>query len=202
MNTYTFHTTPFDLAFLGTIFIGLTFTLQLWFTKRINRAANRFLALALAIIILRMVWILGIDIRLGTYFPYWNWLPLQFSLALGPLIFFYVLKTTRPEYKFRFDDLLHFWPLILELGAFAAQVWESIKTGAATYDTPAFHQLNPVLQFLAFISVIIYLYKCYLLTESFYRRLKFSGNDRYRYELRWLRNLLAGFGLLWLLWSP
>ena len=32
--------------------------------------------------------------------------------------------------------------------------------------------------------------------------MKFNGGDRYRYELRWLHRLLAGFGLLWLLWIP
>ena len=202
MNTYTFHITPYDLVLLGTIFVGLTFTLLLWFTDRINQAANRFLALALLVIVLWTVRVLGIDIGLGAYLPYWSWLPLQFSLALGPLIFFYVLKTTRPEYKFRFDDLLHFWPLMLEWGAFALQIRESIRTGAATYDTLTFHQWNPILQALAFISVLIYLSKCYLLIERFYRRLKFNRGDRYRFELSWLRNLLTGFGVLWLLWIP
>ena len=42
LNAYTFHISPYGLALLGTIFIGLTFALQLWFTERINRAANRF----------------------------------------------------------------------------------------------------------------------------------------------------------------
>jgi len=149
-----------------------------------------------------MAWVLGIDIRLGTYFPHWSWLPLQFSLALGPLIFFYVLKITRPEYKLRSKDLLHFSPLLLELGAQALEVRDSIKTGAATYETPAFHQLNPILQLLAFISVSTYLYASHRLIERFYRRLKFNGNDRYRYELRWLHRLLTGFGVLWLLWIP
>jgi len=88
LNPYTFHINLYDLALLGTIFIGLTFTLLLLFTKRINRAANRFLGLALATIILWMAWLLGIDIRLVTYLPHWSWLPLQFSLALAPLIFY------------------------------------------------------------------------------------------------------------------
>jgi ABC-type antimicrobial peptide transport system permease subunit/AraC-like DNA-binding protein len=34
----------------------------------------------------------------------------------------------------------------------------------------------------------------------FYQRLKFNGGDRYRHELRWLHNLLMGFGAVWLLW--
>ncbi|MDB5134569.1 MAG: macrolide transporter ATP-binding/permease protein, partial [Mucilaginibacter sp.] len=202
MNTYTFHINTYDLAFFGTIFIGLTFILLLWFTRKGNRSANRFLAMALAIVALWIARILAIDIQLAVYVPFWSRLPLQFSLALGPLIFFYVLKITRPEYKFRSKDLLHLSPLLLELGAQALEVRDSIKTGAATYETPAFRQLNPVLQLLAFVSVIIYFYLSHRLIERFYRGLKFNGGDRYRYELRWLHNLLIGFGLLWFLWIP
>ena len=144
MNAYTFHITLYDLLFLGAIFIGLTFTVQLWFTKRINRAANRFLALALLTIVLRMAWVLGTDIRLDTYFPRWSWLPLEFSLALGPLIYFYILKVTRSEHKFRWENMLHFSPLLLELSALILEVRESIRTGAAIYDTLTFHRLNQV----------------------------------------------------------
>ncbi|GAA4336403.1 hypothetical protein GCM10023149_45110 [Mucilaginibacter gynuensis] len=145
---------------------------------------------------------LGIDIGLNTYFPHWGWLPLQFSLATGPLIFFYVLKITRPEYKFRGKDLLHFSPLLLELGAHVLAVKESMKTGGATYNTHTFQQLNLVLQFLAFFSVSIYLCLCFIQIERFYRQLKFNWGDRPRNELQWLRNLLLTFGLVWLLWIP
>jgi ABC-type antimicrobial peptide transport system permease subunit/AraC-like DNA-binding protein len=203
LNTYTFHITLFDLAFLGAIFIGLTFILLLWFTPKVNQAANRFLGLALLTIVLRMAWIVGIDIRLTTDFPRWSWLPLQFSLALGPLIYFYVLKITRPEYKFRWKDMLHFSPLLLPQGVLILEIKESITTGAATYETLTFQELNPILQLLAFISVIIYLYWSFRLIEHFYQQLKFNNvSDRYRYELRWLYRLLTGFGLLWLLWLP
>ena len=143
MNAYTFHITPYDLALLGTIFIGLNFTLLLGFTKKINRAANYFLALALTVIVLQMVWVLGIDIRLTTHFPHWSRLPMQFSLVLGPLIFFYVLKITRPEYKLRWKDLLHFSPLLLEWGVLVLEIKESLRTGAATYDTSVFKPTEP-----------------------------------------------------------
>ncbi len=203
MNAYTFHITLYDLAFLGALFIGLNFALQLWFTKRINRTANRFLSLALLTIVLQMAWILGIDIRLGAYFPRWSWLPLQFSLATGPLIYFYVLKITRPEYKFRWKDLLHFSPLLLEQGVLLLEIKESIKTGAATFYSLTFMHLVPVFQLLSAISVFNFLFWSHRLIERFYQRLKFNDvSDRYRYELRWLHRLLAGFALLWLLWIP
>src|ERR1700743_597457 len=114
---YTLHITLYDLFFFGMIFIGLNFALLLAFAKSVNRAANSFLALALAVMILWMMRILAIDVRLQTYLPHWDWLPMQFLLALGPLIYFYVLKITRPEYRFTWKDLLHFSPLLLEQGA-------------------------------------------------------------------------------------
>ena len=180
MTPYTFHITLYDAAFFGAIFIGLTFILLLWFTGKANRAANRFLAAALLVVVLWIARLLAIDIRLAEYIPFWNRLPLQFSLALGPLIFFYVLKITRPEYKFGWKDLLHFIPVLLE------QVIPP----------------NQVVEFLAFISVIIYLYCSHRLIGRFYQQLQFNGGDRYRLELRWLHQLLKGFGLLWLLWIP
>ncbi len=200
LNSYTFHISLYDLASLGTIFIGLTFALQLWFTKSINRTANRFLALALGVMVLRMTWILAIDIRLETYLPGWDQLPMQFLLALGPLIYFYVLKITRPEYKLKRKDLLHFSPVLLEQAALALEIRESTVTGAATYATSAFQQLNPVLQLFIFISIITYLYHSHKLINNFYRQLQPVLMDRSRLEFRWLRRLLAATALLWLVW--
>jgi len=202
LNTYTFHITLYDLALLGTIFVGLTFALLLWFTTRMNQTANRLMAVAVATVVLRMVWLFGIDVHLGALFPHWSWVPLQFSLALGPLIYFYVLKITRPEYKLRWKYMLHFSPLLLEQGALALQVRESMKTGAATYDTQAFQQLNPVLQLLAVFSVITYLYLSRRLIRGFHWRLKVNIIDRSPYQLRWLRRLLAGFSRFSLFWVP
>ncbi|HVW96784.1 MAG TPA: FtsX-like permease family protein [Mucilaginibacter sp.] len=202
MSTYNFHINLYDIAFAGTIFIGLTFAVLLWLTKSINNVANRFLALALAVVVLWITRVLGIDIGLSAYLPHWSRLPTQFLLAFGPLIYFYALKLTRPEYKFRRKDLLHSGPLLLEFGVQVIEISESIKTGAATYKTPAFHLLDPVLHLLTVVSIIIYLYLSIKLIEKFYQRQKFIGGDRYRIGLRWLYRFLIIFCLLWLLLIP
>ncbi len=173
MHGHTFHINPYDLALLGTIFIGFTFVVLLWFTKTVNRhpsSVNRYFALALFTIILWLVRVLGI-------FPAPEEFP-QFSLALGPLIYFYSLTITRPEFIFRPRNLLHFTPLLLQMGS----------------------SFNSVMQLLATISVIIYLYSSHRLIKQFYERQKFDGGERNRHELRWLDRQLAGFGILWLLW--
>lgn len=194
---YPFYVTIYDMAFLGVLFTGLNFILLLWFTKKANQSANRFLALALAVVILWIARLLGIDLRIANYVPFWRWFPLQFSLSLGPLLFFYVLKTTRPAFNFRTKDLLHFVPVLPELGAQIVWMYEGKTTG---FMGGNMGQLNPVLQVLAFISVVIYLYQCRKLIENFYQRLKFDRGDRRRYELRWLNKMLNVFGLLTLTW--
>ncbi|WP_413670686.1 ABC transporter permease [Mucilaginibacter sp. Mucisp86] len=200
MKTYTFHINAYDLAFLGVIFLGVGLAMLLWSTSKVNRAANRFLALALLVVVIYMVRMLAIDIHLTTHIPDWSRLPMQFSLAIGPLIYFYVLKTTQPDYKFRLKDLLHFIPLLFELGVQLLWIKESIETGKPTYETQAFQQFGLALQVLALISVIIYLYAAHRLIEKFYRRLKFNNGDRYRHEMRWLQHQLIGLGILWICW--
>ncbi|WP_161964490.1 ABC transporter permease [Mucilaginibacter endophyticus] len=200
MNSYTLHITLYDLLFFGAIFIGLAFALLLTFVKSINLAANRLLALALFIMILWMMRILAIDVRLETYLPRWNRVPMQFLLALGPLIYFYVLKITRPAYQFGWKDLLHFAPLLIEQAAFLQEVREGVSLGVATYRTPTFRLLNPVMQLLIFVSIIIYLYRAYQLIQNFYSRLQLFMMDRSLLEFRWLRRLIAATVILWLLW--
>ena len=85
------------------------------------------MGLALIVMVLWMIRVLGIDIHIGIYYTHWSRLPLQLSLALGPLMYFYVLKLTRPAYKFRWRDLSHFSPLLLELGVQLLAVKEKFK---------------------------------------------------------------------------
>lgn len=197
MNTHNSHTDLINLALLGTIFIGCSFALQLWFTKKTNRPANRFLALALATVAFWMIWLLGVHNGLTDYSSHRNRLPLEYLLALGPFIYFYVLKTISPEGKFRLKSLLHFSPLLLQLSLIAV---ESMNTGTATHYPSRFYWLDYSLQLLTLISIGCYLYLSNKLIEGFYRQLKFNElSDRYRHELRWLKRSLAGLGLSWLL---
>lgn len=172
----------------------------LWFTDNINRTANRFLTLALVAMILWMIRLLAIDIKLETYLPQWDVVPMHFLLALGPLMYFYVLKITYRTYKLTRKDLLHFSPLAIELGVSMLEIVESTKTGAPTYATHVFKLAEPALQVLIFISAMTYLHLCRKRIQYFYIRQPIIMMDRSRLEFRWLRRLLNATALLWLFW--
>jgi len=190
LDKYIFHINPIDFIFSGTIVTGLLFVLLLMFTKRSDQAANRFLGLALAIVVLWMIGLPAINIQHHSSFTYRD-SPPQFSLILGPLIYFYVLKKTKPEYSFRRRDLIHFSPFFLELVIWFLQTRQN---------TPAVKQVNIVLLSLAFISITVYLCWSYSLVRAFRRWLKFNADGRDKYQLRGLQRLLVAFGIIGLLW--
>ncbi|MXV15658.1 ABC transporter permease [Hufsiella ginkgonis] len=180
MKVDNLHTDLYELALLGTIFVGLAFSLLLLLIQKGNKAANRVLGFILMVTVLGMIRALYTGIHPE--------LP-PFSLALGPLIYFYVGSITRPNYKFRSGDLLHFFPML-------------ITVGVGILYTPGFPGRIPLFRSLVFISVCVYWYAAHQLIKEFSRDLKFNGGDRYRLKLRWLNKLLTGFAILWLLWIP
>lgn len=192
----------YDLLFLAAIFIGATFSLLLVLTKRINQAANRFLGLVLLTIVLWMVWVVAIDVQLDRYYPRWSWIPLQFSLTIGPLLYFYVSKLTRPELPIKPNDFLHFSPLLLEQAVQILQIRESSHQQIPTYTTQIFQLINPVLQLLAIISVLVYSGLALKRLRAFDQELSDQLSDAQRYQSKWLQRLLILFGLLWIAWIP
>lgn len=180
MNAYTYHIHLYDWLFIGTISIGLNFAVQLWFAKSLNRAGNRVLALALAAAALWMVRNVAIGIKLPA-----------FSLAIGPLLYFYVLQRTRPEHRFKPMELLHFIPVLQQQAAWVPEMSENVTIGRFA---------APVFLLLTLLSVLLYIYKSGRLIHNFYRRLQPAQMDRPLSEFRWLRRLLAGLGLLCLAW--
>lgn len=199
---YQFEISGYDLLFGASICIGTTFSLLLLIVKRKNQIANRMLGLILLTIVLWMTWALAIDINLSRYFQFWSWIPLQYSLTIGPLLYCYVRKLTLPQIELEARDLLLFLPLLAEQGVHVCQILESSRLHIPTYNTTVFAQYNPILQVLSIISVLLYLKRCLQMLRAFDDALVHEQSDIYRYHSKWLQRLLIGFGLLWLAWIP
>lgn len=199
---YEFLISGYDLLFGASVCIGLTFSLLLLLVRRNNWVANQWLGLIVLTIVLWLVWALAIDINLNRYWTRWSWLPLQYSLTIGPLLYTYVRTLTQPLRHFKPHDLLHFSPFFLEQGIHLCQVLESYRHHVATYNTSVFEIFNPVLQVVSICSVIVYIGKCLQMLRAFDLALAHEQSDVYRYQSKWLQRLLVGFGLLWLAWIP
>ncbi|WP_091150850.1 FtsX-like permease family protein [Mucilaginibacter pineti] len=163
MNGYPFVINLYAMLLSGAVFTGLAFALLLWLIKGPEQKANLFLGLALVVLCTSLL-------PLG---------PLQFSLALGPLLYFYVRQLATPDRQTSHKDLLHFVPALI---AFILAI-------AGLNINPAF----------SCCAVVIYVYLSHRRIIRFYDHQKFQEGDRFRAQLKSVQVSLAGLGILTIL---
>ncbi|WP_154402466.1 ABC transporter permease [Mucilaginibacter endophyticus] len=152
MDTTIFNIAPYQLVRLTLLVSGITLALLLWFTRKNNPKANWLLSLAL---IVSLSHVAG--------------LPPAVLLAFGPLLYLYVRQLVLGEGAWRWQDGLHFCPLLVGY-------W--IPGG------------------LVLIPVIVYLYLSHRLIRQFYQSLQPVLMDRPRFAFRGLEKVLILLGLL------
>jgi AraC-like DNA-binding protein len=174
-----------------TLAIGLGFGLTvavLLATSGRNRAANLLLAAFIAAISLKLApYMLGFA---GFYasFPWLSFAPLNFGLALGPLLWLHVFRLTVGRMPPR--AWLHLAPVMLQAGYYVVLFpWpqERKDAFASAVDGP---WVQPVMTWLALASFSLYL----ALAWSRYRRyqawLDQTLSNREQFRLPWLKHLL------------
>jgi AraC-like DNA-binding protein len=192
----------FNLIIIASVFIGATFGLLLIFTKRINRKANVLVGLVTFIIVFWNIWVLSLDFQITNYLSYFYLIPLNYSLALGPLLYLYVKKITNLNYHLSKKDSIHFLPLLIELTAHLIISRDALVNNVIGIETDAYLKLMPIVQFLAIVSIVTYCIYALKAIKSYHSWLNnnYSNNDAY--NLRWLYRLLIVFAILWFLWTP
>ncbi|SEL43743.1 transcriptional regulator, AraC family [Aquimarina amphilecti] len=197
-----FNLNLFNLIIIASVFIGTTFGLLLILTRRINKKANVLLGILTFIIVLWNIWILSLDFQITNYIPYFYLIPLNYSLALGPLLYLYVKKTTNFSYHISKKDILHFLPLVIELAVHLMISRDALANNIIGVETNTYLQLMPVIQFFAIVSIITYSIYALKKIKRYHTWLNknYSNNDAY--SLRWLYRLIIIFAILWFLWTP
>lgn len=152
MESFVFHLGLYELASLATLFTGLTLAVLLVLTGNGSQKGNLFLSLAILVVVFRVG---GVTAFL---------LP-----ALGPLIYFFVRRATRPERRFDRRDLILFGPAVV-------LCW--MPDG------------------VVLASVCIYIYFSRRLIHDFYNRLTPVLMDRPRFAFRPLEKALVLIGWL------
>lgn len=161
----------------------------LWFSSR-NRQANRFLAGLMAAI---SCWQIDGFFRVsGLYGQNANlyFLPIFYSFAFGPLIYFYVRSLTNNAFRFERKHWLHFLPVAIQAllyGFLTLQSYEFRNWFWATVH-------NPVTYSIEFdgtwLSLLGYLIASLRLLRHYSRYVEENFSETSRLTLRWLQLLL------------
>lgn len=163
-----------------------------------NRAAHRLLAALLLVAVLRLMpYVLGFA---GAY-DAWPWLsfaPFQLGLAIGPLLYLYLLRLATPALPPRWG--WHLLPAALELayllGAFALPLGRKMAWNNHVHEP----WIAPLLDVAGAVSLAAYLVLAVQLRRRYLQWLREHVSDQDARRQPWIGTTLAALGL-WLLVS-
>ncbi len=142
------------------------------------------------------------DTYRNTKINYWL---IALSLAVGPLLYFYVKSITTPNFKFRKKDFFHFVPVL---------VFVIYKISIFIYDAqqPGFDQtqngylkinldekyIQPLVGIIENIQMLLYLAFTLQIFYAYKKRIQGFFSNTYALELNWMRNFLFIYSFLFL----
>jgi AraC-like DNA-binding protein len=193
-------TLSFTVLVLGSIISSSFFAaILLWFSHQ-NKQSNRFLALLILSIAL---WLIDHFLRISNIYGQnanLYFLPIFYSFAFGPLIYFYVKSLVNQSLIFQKRDFLHFIPVLFQAGLylflttknydFKNWYWENVHQGI-TYK----------IEFDGtFISMLIYLGLSIRLLMKYQNFVVNNFSETSRIRLNWLKTILIILVILCLQW--
>ncbi|MFT4568521.1 MAG: AraC-like DNA-binding protein [Saprospiraceae bacterium] len=189
-----------EIIALGSLIVLGCFAALVLLTRKDNASPNKFLSIFLLTVSL---WLIDSFLRLSGIYqqdPDYYFLPIYYSLAFGPLIYFYVRSLTNPHFQFSRKQLWHFTPvliqallyLFLNLKEYSFKRWYWLEVHQPYTYRIEFDG--------TFLSLAIYLYGSIQLIKSYQRRLEDNYSDTHKIRLHWLRGLLIILFILCIAW--
>jgi AraC-like DNA-binding protein len=190
----------FTVLLLGIIISSSFFaTGLLWFSTQ-NKQSNRFLAL---LIFTLALWLIDHFLRIADIYGQnanLYFLPIFYSFAFGPLIYFYVKSLVNQSFIFQKKDYLHFIPVLFQAGLyiflttknynFKNWYWENVHqwiTYKVEFDG-------------TFISMLIYLILSIRLLKNYQIYVANNFSETSKIRLNWLKIILIILVILCVQW--
>ena len=165
-------------------------SILLFFSNK-NKLSNRLLATLILIISL---WLLDNFFRIGHIYrqkPNLYFLPIFYSFAFGPLLYFYVKSLTNRDFKFKWIDALHFLPVLIQAClyifltfkpyAYKNWFWENIHapyTYRIEFDG-------------TWVSISIYTLLSFKFLRSYQLWLQDNFSETSKIKLSWLKTIIG-----------
>ena len=190
----------FTVLLLGIIISSSFFaTGLLWFSPQ-NKQSNRFLALLIFTIAL---WLIDHFLRIANIYGQnanLYFLPIFYSFAFGPSIYFYVKSLVNQSFIFQKKDFLHFLPVVFQAGlyiflttkhySFKKWYWENVHlwiTYKIEFDG-------------TFVSMLIYSILSIRLLRNYQIYVANNFSETSKIRLNWLKIILIILVILCVQW--
>ncbi len=127
------------------------------------------------------------------------------SLALAPLLYFYVKSITQSNFKFKRSDVKHFVLMsLLVIFRVVIYIYDALQPGFNDKQNGVLkiavdeRIVQPVLVFLDFSVMLLYLAFTFQLFYNYRKKINQFFSNTYKLELNWVLSFLVIFSLLFL----
>ncbi|MCH2083020.1 MAG: helix-turn-helix transcriptional regulator [Saprospiraceae bacterium] len=173
---------------------GIVFGIILVQSSQKNILANRLLAALLFLLSYRLI-VQSLRLFGLGYYDTWYYFMLDLNWANGPLLYFYVKALIRPEFGFRQKDVLHFIPVLIQIG-FSIFVrlqnlyWDGTRESLswAGYWGYVVWMNYSTIYIVASILIIIYARKALFLLQA-----EIKGIQIQYERIQWIRKIVRSF---------
>ncbi len=187
------------LSFGALVVLGCFAALVL-LTRKDNVYPNKFLALFLLSVSL---WLIDAFLRVSSIYqqePDYYFLPIYYSLAFGPLIYFYVTSLVNPKFRFDRRRFIHFVPVLIQ-----ALLYLFLNMKDYSFKRWYWLEIHKPYTYRiefdgAFLSLAIYVYLSIQLIRRYQKKIEDNYSDTHRIRLHWLRGLLIILFVLCVAW--
>lgn len=190
----------FSLLISVAVIIAVTFGVLLLFRRNKKNKGDRFLASLLFIVALWNASILILDLGIYRYAVGVIWVPLTYTLALGPCFYFYIRFVSDFELNHSPKIWPHFIPVTFEVILFLFEVYQGLPLGVGYYETKTFLVFDPIVSFLAILSFAVYGCFARKRIQTYHNWVKNNYSHYHRYNLNWLLRLSSIFLFFLTLW--
>jgi AraC-like DNA-binding protein len=182
------------------LIIAITFGFLLLFSRHKNKKADRFLAVLLFIVAFWNASVLILDLGIHRYVIGIIWVPLTYTLALGPCYYFYIRYMTLVDPNKKLIVWPHFIPVIIQVALFLIEVYQGIPQRLGYFDTQVYVIFEPIVNALAIVSLMIYGYIARKRIQKYHVWVENNYSHYHRYTLNWLLRLSTIFLIVFTLW--
>ena len=193
---------PFTLSVIviGAIIAQGLFAGIILLVHQRNTYANRFLGLLLVVF---SCWLIDTFLKVSTLYqqdPDFYFLPIYYSLAFGPLLYFYTFSLTKSHFRLKRHHFFHFVPALIQGAFYFSLVFQSYDVRRSFwFDVHRPYTYN--LEFnLSLLSLIIYALVSFFQIRRYQQWLKNNYSKTDKINLNWLSLILSLIILLCLFW--
>ncbi len=192
------------------LFVGSLFL----FTKRGNVLANRLLGVLLLVFSIRLLGIVMFWTKFIIAFPHFSLIGFPLSYLIGALLYFFVKYMLSGEQKLNWSFWLHLIPFLFvllymmpyyvlnaEIKSWIIEGFYKMDPAIGSSNIPAVRMAITLLQFP---HVLLYTFLSMRLLNKFTQDRYQSERTSKQNQLKWLKRLVIGFGILfssWLLYN-